>query len=118
MPRVERTRTRRSSPALYTVPLYVSHDAAPQQQQQQQQQQPSSVDEDEEEEDELAEPAAGPSKSADPSRKHPCLTCGKAFTTSGHLARHQRTHTGERDFKCPFPECETRCSRQDNLQQQ
>jgi uncharacterized Zn-finger protein len=117
MPRVERTRTRRSSPAPYTVPLYVSHDAAPQQQQQQQQQ-PSSVDEDEEEEDELAEPAAGPSKSADPSRKHPCLTCGKAFTTSGHLARHQRTHTGERDFKCPFPECETRCSRQDNLQQQ
>jgi len=28
-----------------------------------------------------------------------------------------RVHTGERNHKCPFPGCETRCSRQDNLQQ-
>ncbi|CAA7269791.1 unnamed protein product [Cyclocybe aegerita] len=50
-------------------------------------------------------------------KKHVCTTCERAFTTSGHLARHSRVHTGERNHKCPFPGCETRCSRQDNLQQ-
>lgn len=53
----------------------------------------------------------------DPKKRHACPTCGRAFTTSGHLARHIRVHTGERNHKCPFPGCETRCSRQDNLQQ-
>ncbi|TDL30192.1 hypothetical protein BD410DRAFT_824072, partial [Rickenella mellea] len=52
-----------------------------------------------------------------PKKKHVCPTCERAFTTSGHLARHTRVHTGERNHKCPFPGCETRCSRQDNLQQ-
>ncbi|EGO28073.1 hypothetical protein SERLADRAFT_340857, partial [Serpula lacrymans var. lacrymans S7.9] len=51
-------------------------------------------------------------------KRHICTTCDRAFTTSGHLARHIRVHTGERNHKCPFPGCETRCSRQDNLQQQ
>ncbi|KAF5334280.1 hypothetical protein D9758_015536 [Tetrapyrgos nigripes] len=50
-------------------------------------------------------------------KKHVCPTCERAFTTSGHLARHSRVHTGEKNHKCPFPGCETRCSRQDNLQQ-
>ncbi|KAF5363914.1 hypothetical protein D9756_000004 [Leucocoprinus leucothites] len=58
-----------------------------------------------------AQPAPAPKK------KHVCPTCDRAFTTSGHLARHSRVHTGERNHKCPFPGCETRCSRQDNLQQ-
>ncbi|TFK63461.1 hypothetical protein BDN72DRAFT_847581 [Pluteus cervinus] len=73
--------------------------AAPAQQQQQQQQQQQAV----------TTPA--------PKKKHVCPTCDRAFTTSGHLARHSRVHTGERNHKCPFPGCETRCSRQDNLQQ-
>lgn len=51
-------------------------------------------------------------------RNHICQTCAKAFTTSGHLARHNKIHTGERNHKCPFPGCDTSCSRQDNLQQQ
>ena len=51
-------------------------------------------------------------------RRYSCPQCDRAFTTSGHLARHTRVHTGERNHKCPFPGCETRCSRQDNLQQQ
>ncbi|KAI0364618.1 hypothetical protein BV20DRAFT_907628, partial [Pilatotrama ljubarskyi] len=50
-------------------------------------------------------------------KKHVCQICSRAFTTSGHLSRHTRIHTGERNHKCPFPGCETRCSRQDNLQQ-
>ncbi|EIW76521.1 hypothetical protein CONPUDRAFT_64416 [Coniophora puteana RWD-64-598 SS2] len=51
-------------------------------------------------------------------KKHICPTCDRVFSTSGHLARHIKVHTGERNHKCPFPGCETRCSRQDNLQQQ
>ena len=51
-------------------------------------------------------------------RRYACTQCERSFTTSGHLARHTRVHTGERNHKCPFPGCETRCSRQDNLQQQ
>ncbi|KAJ4000595.1 hypothetical protein F5050DRAFT_1729719 [Lentinula boryana] len=50
-------------------------------------------------------------------KKHVCPTCERCFTTSGHLARHSRVHTGEKNHKCPFPGCDTRCSRQDNLQQ-
>ncbi|KIY69026.1 hypothetical protein CYLTODRAFT_394412 [Cylindrobasidium torrendii FP15055 ss-10] len=57
------------------------------------------------------------SSSTPAKKKHVCPTCDRAFTTSGHLARHSRVHTGERNHKCPFPGCETRCSRQDNLQQ-
>lgn len=58
-----------------------------------------------------------PASTPAPKKKHVCSTCERAFTTSGHLARHSRVHTGERNHKCPFPGCETRCSRQDNLQQ-
>ncbi|KAJ1719393.1 hypothetical protein LPJ53_005841 [Coemansia erecta] len=52
-------------------------------------------------------------------RKYKCSyeSCGKAFTTSGHLARHQRIHTGEKNFSCLFPGCASRFSRQDNMMQ-
>ncbi|KXN83454.1 Transcriptional regulator NRG1 [Leucoagaricus sp. SymC.cos] len=64
-----------------------------------------------------AQPAPAVQQAPAPKKKHVCPTCDRAFTTSGHLARHSRVHTGERNHKCPFPGCETRCSRQDNLQQ-
>jgi len=51
-------------------------------------------------------------------KPHICQICHRGFTTGGHLQRHQRIHTGVKAFKCPFPGCETRTSRQDNLQQQ
>lgn len=62
--------------------------------------------------------AAPPHSSPTPRRRYACGQCERTFTTGGHLARHTRVHTGERNHKCPFPGCETRCSRQDNLQQQ
>jgi len=47
-------------------------------------------------------------------RRYECTTCGKTFTTSGHVARHNRIHTGEKNFQCPEPGCSQRFSRQDN----
>ncbi|KAJ2326547.1 transcriptional repressor [Coemansia sp. RSA 2702] len=52
-------------------------------------------------------------------RKYPCTFpgCGKAFTTSGHLSRHFRIHTGEKNYHCLYPGCASRFSRQDNMMQ-
>lgn len=50
-------------------------------------------------------------------RKHICKTCEKGFTTSGHLARHNRIHTGIKNHVCSFPGCEARFSRHDNCMQ-
>ncbi|RPA78747.1 hypothetical protein BJ508DRAFT_195414, partial [Ascobolus immersus RN42] len=50
-------------------------------------------------------------------RKFPCQICGKLFTTSGHLSRHGRTHTGEKRYECPHESCDARFSRQDNCMQ-
>lgn len=53
----------------------------------------------------------------DNKRKHTCKICSRSFTTSGHLARHNRIHTGERKHICPWPTCEARFARQDNCMQ-
>lgn len=50
-------------------------------------------------------------------RKHICKVCSRSFTTSGHLARHNRIHTGERKHECPWPNCSARFARQDNCMQ-
>ena len=49
-----------------------------------------------------------------PKRRYECQICGKSFTTSGHVARHNRIHTGEKNFQCPETGCSQRFSRQDN----
>ncbi|KAI7901511.1 uncharacterized protein BX663DRAFT_399933, partial [Cokeromyces recurvatus] len=43
--------------------------------------------------------------------------CQKSFTTSGHLARHYRIHTGEKNYNCLHPGCSSKFSRQDNMMQ-
>ncbi|KAJ6562667.1 hypothetical protein B0H19DRAFT_1069263 [Mycena capillaripes] len=48
-------------------------------------------------------------------KRHPCRDCDKSFSTSSHLARHTRIHTGQKDFQCDYPGCEKRSSRLDNL---
>ncbi|KAF7289928.1 hypothetical protein MIND_01367800 [Mycena indigotica] len=50
-------------------------------------------------------------------RSHICSICAKAFLTGSHLTRHERVHSSERKHLCPFPGCDVRCSRKDNLQQ-
>ncbi|KAI8808733.1 hypothetical protein BJ742DRAFT_667314, partial [Cladochytrium replicatum] len=43
--------------------------------------------------------------------------CGKNFSTSGHLARHRRLHTGAKPFACPIENCTSRFNRHDNMLQ-
>lgn len=50
-------------------------------------------------------------------RKFRCKTCSMAFTTSGHLSRHNKIHTGERNFTCPHESCNQKFSRHDNCLQ-
>ncbi|KAJ3328030.1 hypothetical protein HDU76_010714 [Blyttiomyces sp. JEL0837] len=43
--------------------------------------------------------------------------CGKVFTTSGHLARHKKLHTGVKSFSCPVTGCPNKFARRDNMLQ-
>lgn len=50
-------------------------------------------------------------------KKYFCKICSRGFTTSGHLARHNRIHTGEKKHVCQYPGCLQRFSRHDNCVQ-
>ncbi|KAJ3269998.1 hypothetical protein HDV01_000761 [Terramyces sp. JEL0728] len=53
------------------------------------------------------------------SKRHFCLypDCHSTFSTSGHLARHMRVHTGEKSHGCLVPGCKSKFSRRDNMMQ-
>ena len=42
-----------------------------------------------------------------------CPVCGKGFQFNSYLARHMKTHTGERSFTCPL--CQLTFKRNDHL---
>lgn len=50
-------------------------------------------------------------------QRHACKykDCGKSFTTSAHLSRHVKLHTGQRPHKCPLPGCKKEFARRDNM---
>ncbi|KAN0109506.1 hypothetical protein V8E52_009149, partial [Russula decolorans] len=38
-------------------------------------------------------------------RRHACPHCAKRFNRPSSLAIHVNTHTGDKPFRCPFPNC-------------
>jgi hypothetical protein len=42
-----------------------------------------------------------------------CVECGKTFSSSGHLARHMRSHSGKKMYACPIQNCPARFDRPD-----
>ena len=61
-----------------------------------------------------------PTRPAVRKNTYPCplaeaFSCSDRFTTSGHAARHARTHTGKKDAFCP--ECNRAFIRRDNMEQ-
>ncbi|KAF9143050.1 hypothetical protein BGX30_001500 [Mortierella sp. GBA39] len=67
----------------------------------------------------MSDPASDTGLAGVVKRKYSCSFpgCNKCFTTSGHLARHNRIHTGERNFSCLMQGCPSKFSRQDNMMQ-
>lgn len=49
--------------------------------------------------------------------KHGKSSIPFSFSTSGHLARHSRLHTGAKNHICPVPLCGKRFGRRDNMRQ-
>jgi len=43
-----------------------------------------------------------------------CSECGKTYSSSGHLARHKRSHSNLTMYSCPIEGCQARFNRTDN----
>ncbi|EJU06113.1 hypothetical protein DACRYDRAFT_19409 [Dacryopinax primogenitus] len=66
---------------------------------------------------EARSPSGSPPDSSSNRRAYPCPSCPKIFNSAGHLNRHLKIHTGEREHVCPWRGCDKRCGRFDNLVQ-
>ncbi|CDO53414.1 similar to Saccharomyces cerevisiae YDR043C NRG1 Transcriptional repressor that recruits the Cyc8p-Tup1p complex to promoters [Geotrichum candidum] len=84
--------------------------------QQQQQPAPSSRQQQSHPTTQQQSPSTGQAAPVKQPKKYTCH-CKRSFTTSGHLARHMRIHTGEKNYECPYDGCSARFSRQDNCMQ-
>ncbi|KAJ3053343.1 hypothetical protein HK097_004481 [Rhizophlyctis rosea] len=52
-----------------------------------------------------------------PKKRYVCEECDGDFSTSGHLARHRRIHTGVKPYVCLLEGCNKQFSRLDNMMQ-
>ncbi|KAG4284063.1 hypothetical protein FPRO06_08442 [Fusarium proliferatum] len=70
-------------------------------------------------------PQQPPPPPQQPIKAYPCSTCGKGFARrsdlarhgndSSSLARHRRTHSGKRPYKCPYADCQKTFTRRTTL---
>ncbi|KAF9585786.1 glucose repression transcription factor, partial [Lunasporangiospora selenospora] len=67
--------------------------------------------------DEYDGPPAGSEPKPKKSHHCPWSNCHKTFTRSAHLARHVRSHGGERPYACPHEGCGKHFSRSDVLKE-
>jgi hypothetical protein len=64
--------------------------------------------------DAIVEPSASFTMSLpSAARRHVCATCTRSFAKAEHLARHQRSHTGDKPYTCEH--CGSQFSRPDSL---
>ncbi|XP_050728511.1 broad-complex core protein isoforms 1/2/3/4/5-like isoform X10 [Eriocheir sinensis] len=73
----------------------------PQQQLQQQHQQEQQQQQQQQPQDQQQVELADYQQFIDGRKQYSCHFCGKWFTTPSKVVRHERTHTGERPYKCP-----------------
>lgn len=58
---------------------------------------------------------AGSLHTDDSRRRYACAECGSRFIRSEHMKRHQKTHSEDPQYACPYEGCDRRYTRQDNL---
>ncbi|KAL8953046.1 MAG: hypothetical protein Q9222_001096 [Ikaeria aurantiellina] len=93
-------------PAPVSVPMDPALSNSPQQQQQQQQQSPIEQGSPwQHQHHHYISPSSSAAFASQSPDRYVCQTCNKAFSRPSSLRIHSHSHTGEKPFKCPHPEC-------------